>query len=545
MKIIRFFQTIRYLKLEQIFFRIYYFFYKGLSNSFHPKLETNRVNKDIFIEPIKKRNSLNEKGNFIFSYEEQNLDTVDWHQDSKELLWQFNLHYFDFLQSDNLRLSHDKKVKLIHDWILKNPVKEGVGWHPYPLSLRLVNWIKWAIINDYRDEEFIKSIFDQAYFLQSKLERHLLGNHFFSNIKALLFVSIFLDGATIKQWRARCIRFLNREILEQVNQDGGHFELSPMYHLIFLEDILDLINIAKASDYNLSNDLEKIALKMIDWIKILAHPDNSIASFNDCSQNIASTINQVIEYANKLGLKSIGPFNSKENNQLALNLESGYCRFKNEKVSFFVDIAKIGPDYLPGHGHADTLSFEASFFDEKVFVNSGTSCYKISKRREFERSTAAHNTLEINCKNSSDVWSAFRAGKRAQPFNIKKSFDKKSNSYHLSCSHNGYSSLFRPLIHKREWEFNSSTIKIIDSIEGDFKEAISRLYIHPHVDIKEVNEKSLVLRNRNGCSIYLEIENAIIKITNTKYSETFGKLIDNRCINLHLIGKSSSICIKY
>ena len=40
----------------------------------------------------------------------------------------------------------------------------------------------------------------------------------------------------------------------------------------FLEDILDPINIAKASDYNLSNDLEKIALKMIDWIKILVHP---------------------------------------------------------------------------------------------------------------------------------------------------------------------------------------------------------------------------------------------------------------------------------
>ena len=545
MKTIRFFQTIRHLKLEQIFFRIYYFFYKGLSNSFYPNVEINRINKDIFIEPIKKRNSLNEKGNFIFSYEEQNLDMVNWHQDSKELLWQFNLHYFDFLQSDNFRLSHDKKVKLIHDWILKNPVKKGVGWHPYPLSLRLVNWIKWAIINDYRDEEFIKSIFDQAYFLQSKLERHLLGNHFFSNIKALLFVSFFLDGASLKKWRARFIGFLNREIVEQVNQDGGHFELSPMYHLIFLEDILDLINISKASNYNLSNDIEKVALRMIAWIKILIHPDNSIAYFNDCSQNIAPSINSVLEYANKLGLKSKGSIGSTENSHLTFNLESGYCRFKNEKVSFFVDIAKIGPDYLPGHGHADTLSFEASFFDEKVFVNSGTSCYEISKRREFERSTAAHNTLEINCKNSSDVWSAFRVGKRAQPFNIKKSFDEKSKSYSLSCSHNGYSSLFKPLIHTREWIFNSSSIKIIDSIEGDFKEAVSRLYIHPQVEIEEVNEESLVLKNRNGHSIYIEIENAIMKITKSKYSETFGKLIDNRCINLHLMGKSSSICIKY
>ena len=32
----------------------------------------------------------------------------------------------------------------------------------------------------------------------------------------------------------------------------------------------------------------------------------------------------------------------------------------DDKVVAIIDVAKIGPDYLPGHGHADTLSFELS-----------------------------------------------------------------------------------------------------------------------------------------------------------------------------------------
>jgi uncharacterized heparinase superfamily protein len=37
---------------------------------------------------------------------------------------------------------------------------------------------------------------------------------------------------------------LRSELPEQVLADGGNFERSPMYHAIFLEDVLDLINAA-------------------------------------------------------------------------------------------------------------------------------------------------------------------------------------------------------------------------------------------------------------------------------------------------------------
>jgi hypothetical protein len=31
-----------------------------------------------------------------------------------------------------------------------------------------------------------------------------------------------------------------------------------------------------------------------------------------------------------------------------------------------LDVAPVGPDYLPGHAHADTLSFELSLFGQRA-----------------------------------------------------------------------------------------------------------------------------------------------------------------------------------
>ena len=49
------------------------------------------------------------------------------------------------------------------------------------------------------------------------------------------------------------------------------------------------------------------------------------------------------------------------------------------------DVGAIGPDYLPAHAHADTLSFELSLFGRRVVVNGGTSRYATGPRRDAER----------------------------------------------------------------------------------------------------------------------------------------------------------------
>ena len=58
-----------------------------------------------------------------------------------------------------------------------------------------------------------------------------------------------------------------------------------------------------------------------------------------------------------------------------------------------MDIGKIGPDYQPGHAHADTFTFCLYFKNTPIVVDTGTSTYNIGKRRDKERSTMVHNTV--------------------------------------------------------------------------------------------------------------------------------------------------------
>ena len=61
-----------------------------------------------------------------------------------------------------------------------------------------------------------------------------------------------------------------------------------------------------------------------------------------------------------------------------------------------LDAARVGPDYIPGHAHADTLAFELSLDGRRLVTNGGTSTYALAALRAQERSTAGHATVEID-----------------------------------------------------------------------------------------------------------------------------------------------------
>ena len=82
---------------------------------------------------------------------------------------------------------------------------------------------------------------------------------------------------------------LDLQIDEQIKEDGGHFENSPMYHNIILEDIFDIINLLEDQKINirLLKKLKKIAQKMILWMDGLTHDDGEVSFFNDAATGIA------------------------------------------------------------------------------------------------------------------------------------------------------------------------------------------------------------------------------------------------------------------
>ena len=96
-----------------------------------------------------------------------------------------------------------------------------------------------------------------------------------------------------------------------------------------------------------------------------------------------------------------------------------------------VDAGPVCPDYLPAHAHADMLNYELVIRGRRVIVDSGVYEYQAGAWRDYFRSTRAHNTVEINRENQSEVWSSFRVARRARPLNVSV---KVGNNHFLLSS---------------------------------------------------------------------------------------------------------------
>ena len=130
----------------------------------------------------------------------------DWNHVDWPRLWLYNAHYFDDLVADDASARGDWHRELLARWLRDNPPARGSGWEPYPTSLRIVNWCKWALAGNAFDEAARHSLGVQARLAARRLERHLLGNHLWANAKALVFAGCFFDGAEAARWRARWTR---------------------------------------------------------------------------------------------------------------------------------------------------------------------------------------------------------------------------------------------------------------------------------------------------------------------------------------------------
>ena len=145
MKTARYFHTIRHLKLKQIIFRLLYKFHKP-TITMQAKADYRNQSKNL-IQPISKiYSSLHQ--NFVEVLNKRIDISIDnkWRQHDIEKLHMYNLQYFDYI--NNYNNSNNKQIlALIDDWIKYCTPCHGDAWEPYPISLRIVNWIKWLLQN--------------------------------------------------------------------------------------------------------------------------------------------------------------------------------------------------------------------------------------------------------------------------------------------------------------------------------------------------------------------------------------------------------------
>ena len=497
-------------------------------------------------EPARLAPSMTGPVRFRFLNEIRDLDEIGWDDPQTPLLWRYNLHYFDDLVAQNAKSRTFWHVPLILRWIAQNPPGQGTGRDPYPTSLRIVNWIMWALGGNELPAEAIHSLAVQTRWLMRRLEWHLLGNHLFANAKALVFAGLFFAGDEAERWLQKGLSIFAREIPEQILPDGGHFELSPMYHAIILKDMFDLINILNcvpAGQRNVMAPLRAAAESrlpgMLGWLSVMTHPDGEIAFFNDAAFGIAPRPEEIHAYGKRLGIAA----DLKGDVQGIIHLrDSGYIRINSGPVCLFLDVGRVGPDYIPGHAHADTLSFELSFSGQRVIVNSGISQYGDGPRRLYQRSTAAHNTVEIDDENSSEVWDSFRVARRARPVDL--SIVETGDEVLVSCAHDGYQRLVGQVTHRRLWRFAGRSLEIVDRIEGETRKAVVRFHFHPTVR-PVLKEKAGRLEMPGGEKMEWRIEGGDCALMKSEYYPEFGISVSTHCLVIAPVSSHSRFMLSW
>ena len=479
MTLARYFHTIRHLRAKQVYGRVWYRLYRPLVDQ-RPA------------PPIRKATapweawawrtpSMKSGSSFRFLNVDAELRAAsDWDDPAQFKLWRYNLHYFDDLNAQGSADREGWHAALLQRWIDENPPGAGTGWEPYPVSLRIVNWIKWAMAAPGAQRlspAAIQSLAVQARWLSKRLEIHILANHLWANAKALVFSGLFFEGPEAGGWLKTGAAILEDELDEQFLADGGHFERSPMYHATLLEDVLDLVNLGRAFPLRfpaaLLQYLESTATRMLRWLEVMTHPDGGPSFFNDAAFGIAAEYRQIAAQARRLNVivdgRPLAP--------LEVLPDSGYTRLQNDRAALICDVARVGPDYLPGHAHADTLSFELSIDGRRVLVNSGTSTYARGAERLRQRGTAAHNTVVVDGEDSSEVWDSFRVARRARPFDVKSGVS--DTGPWLEGAHDGYRRLPGRVTHRRRWMLERGALSVEDRIDGTCRSAEAVFRLHP------------------------------------------------------------------
>lgn len=337
-----------------------------------------------------------------------------WNLPEETPLWNYNLHYFEFLFSlirewkDSAQPEYLQAIKRsITGWIEQNRREAGgTGWDPYPVSMRLKCWLSCytlledELLQDAQFEEKMRaSMFEQYVHLANHLEKHLLANHYLENLTALVLCAIFFGDAGME---ARALAELKRQCDVQVLPDGMHCERSPMYHKIMLEDLMRVAFALRGAGRG-DGRIEAHIRRMLDAAWSLEEGLHRIPLFNDCGVNVAKSLSALADAAQAcFGIRPSVRHHFPD---------GGFYVFRDAGLKLIVDAGAPGPSYNPGHAHSEAMSFELYRDGAPIVTNCGTYAYQCGQRAFF-RSTAAHNTVMIDSREQSGCWGGFRVAKR-------------------------------------------------------------------------------------------------------------------------------------
>jgi uncharacterized heparinase superfamily protein len=406
-----------------------------------------------------------------------------WDQPDAPQLWRFHLHYWDWAWS--LAADWDRAAaralfgRLWRSWQAQCRFGRGDAWLPYPAALRAWSWCglhRDLVAGTGLEAGFVRELQAHACFLRRHLESDVGGNHLIKDLKALAGLAVFLGD---ERMLAGALSRLGRQLTVQVLPDGGHYERAPAYHCQVLADLIDMAGLLHAAGRAPGQELGAAIARMRRWLGAVLAPDGTVPLRGDGYPVPAELVSMLLpgRAHNRAGsgVRGLAPgraAGSRPRESLLLLRETGLVRAAAGGWDLLADVGPPCPRELPAHAHADTLSCLLHVDGRPLLVDTGTSTYAAGPVRDYERSTAAHNTAEIDDSDSTEVWGAFRAGRRARVRGVTAD-GQAVGRLTAAAAHDGYRRLGGRPVHRRYWSLTSGGLSVDDEVTGSGRHAVT------------------------------------------------------------------------
>jgi hypothetical protein len=317
-------------------------------------------------------------------------------------------------------------------------------------------------------------------------------------------------GKQGENWTETAHQELEREAILQVYPDGVNKEQASYYHLWVLEYFLFAWIIGLRSKREFSETFGKRVLSMAAFLHAITPEggvppqigdadDGFVTCFNvdwpeDAYRDVLAAVDSTFEiqmrWCSPLPQKAFWyAFCAGKLPEIAEHVttpcktypavfqEGGYAVIGNEVLHLVFDAGALGYPSIAAHGHADALNICLALDGVWWLVDPGTYAYHSDHGwRDYFRGTAAHNTLQIDGCNQSEIGGPFLWLQHAHARLMASGIDASGVQWAVG-EHDGYKKLGG--IHSRRIEFDDfeSEVTISDEVLGNGEHELT---IHFH-----------------------------------------------------------------
>ena len=453
------------------------------------------------------------EGSYRFAGEIITVAEPPWDPGLAGADWQAELHGFAWL-ADLAAVASEAAAEqaraLLRSWLERHDRWHPLVWRADVMGERLYSWIVYAELLAPETGEralrraLLRSLGRQVRHLRRSAGWEAMGLGRLAAIKGLLAAELAL-AAKDRELDA-ALKLLETEATAQILPDGGHRARSPGAQLAALRHLIDARAALHAARIEVPQPLAGAIDRAAPMLRFFRHGDGRLALFNDSQEQEAAAVDLMLARSEAKGRPP------------ASAPMTGFERLAAGKSIVIVDCGAPASERWGAHPHAGTLAFEMSHGRERLIVNCGAYRGPKAAWHAALRTTAAHSTVIVADKPSSELDAEGRMHKH--PRAVTRERAEQDGSQWISATHDGYRAEFG-LTHGRQLFLaeDGEDLRGEDRLSGKPGQSFAiRFHLHPQVQASLTQDGgAALLRLPSGVGWRLRAQGAVLSLAESIY----------------------------